>query len=112
MTCILSEIYIWLIEKTLCLQTENVGFNKSAWEKYPYHSPERGWGAKRAVDGLYSDLSATGGQCVISANEKSIAEWRVDLERIHIIHHIVIYYRAEYIDSGTFFLDILILDHS
>uniref|UniRef100_A0A8W8NYT5 EGF-like domain-containing protein n=1 Tax=Magallana gigas TaxID=29159 RepID=A0A8W8NYT5_MAGGI len=32
---------------------ENVGFNKSAWEKYPYHSPERGWGAKRAVDGCH-----------------------------------------------------------
>ncbi|XP_065922222.1 multiple epidermal growth factor-like domains protein 11 [Magallana gigas] len=78
---------------------ENVGFNKSAWEQYPYNHPYRQWGAERAVDGLYSDLTAAGGQCVISANRKSTAELRVDLERIHIIHHIVIYYRTEHIDS-------------
>lgn len=61
------------------------------------------WGAERAVDGLYSDLSAFGGQCVISDDFKSTAEWRLDLERIHILHHIVIHYRTEHIDSGTFF---------
>lgn len=50
-----------------------------------------------------SDLSAFGGQCVISDDHKSTAEWRVDLGRIHIIHHIVIYYRTEHIDTGIFF---------
>ncbi|XP_052692384.1 platelet endothelial aggregation receptor 1-like [Crassostrea angulata] len=76
---------------------ENIGLNKSTWQQSPYHIKE--WGAVRAVDGLYSDLTATGGQCVISGNGKSTAEWRVDLGRIHIIHHIVIYYRAEHIYS-------------
>lgn len=60
-------------------------------------------GAERAVDGLYSDLSAFGGQCVISDDFKSTAEWRLDLGRIHILHHIVIHYRTEHIDSGTLF---------
>lgn len=88
--------------KTFCFQIENVGFNKSAWEQYPYNHPYIQWGAERAVDGLYSDLTAAGGQCVISANGKSTAELRVDLERIHIIHHSVIFYRTEHIDSGIY----------
>lgn len=105
MTCILSKIYSWL-EKTnihFFFQTENVGLNKSTWEQYSYNYPDKPWGAERAVDGLYSDLSAMGGQCVISANGKSTAEWRVDLGRIHTIHHIVIHYRTEHIDSGINF---------
>lgn len=81
-------------------QTENIGFNKPTWQQYPY--PDRPWGAERAVDGLYSDLSAAGGQCAISGNYQSTAEWRVDLGRIHIIHHIVIYYRTEHKDSGIY----------
>lgn len=84
-------------------QTENVGLNKSTWEQYSYDYPDKPWGAERAVDGLYSDLSAMGGQCVISANGKSTAEWRVDLGRIHTIHHLVIHYRTEHIDSGINF---------
>lgn len=83
-------------------QTENIGLNKSAWELYPISDTRLG--AERAVDGLYSDLSAAGRQCVISANFKSTAEWRVDLGRIHIISHIVIHYRTEHIaiDSSIF----------
>lgn len=86
--------------RTFCFQIENVGYNKSAWEHYPNNNRE--WGAERAVDGLYSDLTAAGGQCTISDNYQSTAEWRVDLGRIHIIHHIVIYYRTEHIDSGIY----------
>jgi hypothetical protein len=36
-----------------------------------------------------------GGQCVISANLKQTATWRVDLEDIISIHSITIYYRTE-----------------
>lgn len=89
-----------VIQEHFSFQSENVGFKKSAWEQNPYKYSQ--WGAERAVDGLYSDLSAAGGQCVISDDYQSTAEWRVDLGRIHIIHHIVIYYRTEHKDSGIY----------
>lgn len=77
--------------------------NRSAWQLHPY--PNSKWTAEKALDGLKSDLSANGGQCSVSANYKTTAEWKVYLGGVFKIHRISIHYRTDNLQwSKIFFL--------
>ena len=80
---------------------ENLALNKPTWQQYPFPGRETIWGAAKAVDGLYTDLSAGGDQCVISDQMKPTAEWRVDLMAILSVHHIMIHYRTDGLSWGN-----------
>ncbi|XP_062608098.1 cell death abnormality protein 1-like [Saccostrea cucullata] len=76
---------------------DNVALRKLTWQQFPYTDRPLNniTMAEKAVDGLYSDRSAFGGQCTISANKRFTATWRVDLGGVLSIHHIRIYYRTD-----------------
>nr|XP_022304629.1 multiple epidermal growth factor-like domains protein 10 isoform X1 [Crassostrea virginica] len=77
---------------------ENIALKKPAYQQYPYTGPGPAnhlMEASNAVDGLKTNLSIWGGQCVLSDNDKQTATWWVNLTSILSIHHVTIYYRTE-----------------
>lgn len=79
--------------------TENVALNKAAWQTFTDRNDPK-WVAERAVDGQKSDLSSSGGQCAISGGGHSTADWLVDLESVHSIHHVFIQYLTQNMTWG------------
>ena len=85
----------------MSLLIENVAVNKGAYQENRYTGLSNDLtGARNAVDGLKTDLSVRGGQCVISQNGMHTATWWVNLAKIHSIHHITIYYRTGNVEWG------------
>lgn len=80
--------------------SENIALNKKASQSHPYIIDKISVDASKAVDGLKSNLSFWGQQCVLSANNQHEALWRVDLGKVLGIHHITIYYRTENVHWG------------
>nr|XP_022305246.1 receptor-type tyrosine-protein phosphatase epsilon-like isoform X2 [Crassostrea virginica] len=86
-------LYLGVI--SVALAYDNVALHKPAHQEFPYENFESKYTeASNAVDGLKSNLSWQGGQCVISENYKQTATWWVNLTSILSIHHITIYYRT------------------
>lgn len=79
----------------LFFRVENLAFGKPGWEQYPWPDKNKDYGSENAVDGLYSDRGASGGQCTISDGMKSTATLRVDLGEVASISYINIYYRTD-----------------
>lgn len=85
---------------------ENVALNRQAEQLNPYTNPVKTpdyFDASNAVDGLKSDLRGLKGQCVLSAENKEIATWWVNLSSMMSIHHITIYYRTDNVKWGKLF---------
>lgn len=75
----------------------NIALHKPAFQQNTYTPKVNAsrFYASNAVDGLISDRSALGGQCTISANNKTTATWWVNLTRLANIDRIIIYYRTD-----------------
>uniref|UniRef100_K1QFL7 Uncharacterized protein n=1 Tax=Magallana gigas TaxID=29159 RepID=K1QFL7_MAGGI len=69
----------------------NVALNKPAYQQYPFSQSDDLFDASNAVDGRKSDLSHSGGQCAVS-DWGQTAIWWMDMNSIHSIHHITIYF--------------------
>ncbi|XP_061165545.1 receptor-type tyrosine-protein phosphatase T-like [Saccostrea echinata] len=72
----------------------NVALNKPTWQSNPLKLEDI-YDSSNAVDGLKSNLTELGGQCVISAVKHRTATWWVNLTSVYSIHDIRIYYKTD-----------------
>ena len=56
------------------------------------------------MDGRYTDLGWEGGQCAVSDDYQTTAEWRVDLGAVKSIHHVFILYATDHEVLGIVFI--------
>ncbi|XP_078320780.1 uncharacterized protein LOC144621431 [Crassostrea virginica] len=88
----------WVVLLSLSVQAyENLALHQPAWQSSTHFY---GYTADRAVDGMYIDLSAWGGQCASSDMEQTTAEWRVDLGGVKNIHHVFLQHATGYRNSA------------
>ncbi|XP_065932842.1 uncharacterized protein [Magallana gigas] len=85
----------------------NIALNKPAYQQYPLLRGDETIDAGNAVDGRKSNLSSYGDQCVSSA-PKETAIWWVNLNNIHSIHHITIYFMTDNLrwESSNFYTSV------
>lgn len=97
-------LILWVENLTLTYaygqSASNIALHKPAFQQNTYtlgpNKQDSGrFDASNAVDGLKSDLNGLGGQCSLSANNKTTATWWVNLTRLANIHYIIIYYRTD-----------------
>uniref|UniRef100_K1QDV4 Uncharacterized protein n=1 Tax=Magallana gigas TaxID=29159 RepID=K1QDV4_MAGGI len=67
---------------------DNLAYKKPTWQTLDKYSSDK------AVDGLYTNLSAIGNQCAVSFASSEVT-WLVDLETINSISKIVLYHVTE-----------------
>nr|XP_034319110.1 uncharacterized protein LOC105334073 isoform X2 [Crassostrea gigas] len=71
---------------------KNLALHRPTTELYPFSSKNP---SGKLVDGMKSNLAYAGGQCTATLENKEIAMWRVDLERISQVERIVVYARTD-----------------
>lgn len=76
------------------IRKDNLALSKPTWQNHPWPESDRDFGSENAVDGMYTNRKATGGQCTISNDGEYTAEWSVDLGNILNISYINIYHRT------------------
>ncbi|XP_078327318.1 uncharacterized protein LOC144623098 [Crassostrea virginica] len=82
----------------LSLAYENLALKKPTYQQHSYYGSY--YEASNAVDGLKSNLTYSGGQCMLSGGGET-ATWWVNLTSILSIHHITIYYMTHNAPWGT-----------
>lgn len=90
------EVWFLLTLITNAHSFENLAYRRPVYELHPWPTTDKDYGSHNAVDGLYTDRSAAGGQCSITAdNNYTEALLRIDLEAVVSISYITFYFRTE-----------------
>lgn len=84
--------YYSFFSQNLHFFVENLALHRPTFELYPLSSTNP---SGKLVDGMKSNLAYAGGQCTATLENKEIAMWRVDLERISQVERIVVYARTD-----------------
>ena len=84
--------------------TENLALHQPAWQSTTWWYGHTG--AELAVDGRYTNLRLTEGQCAGSDLDQT-AEWRVDLGGVKNIHHVLIQHAKGILMLGILFLKLI-----
>ena len=82
--------------------TDNLALHQPAWQSGTWS----GNGADRAVDGRYTNMLYSGGQCAVSGQGQT-EEWWVDLGGVKNIHHVFLQHATGISMLGILFLKII-----